>query len=71
MSCELGLISLGVGYIVFLSASKESGSLRQAGRIIGAVIIVLSIVGAVCAMKCYKGVGGKSAPMCPFTVKAK
>ncbi len=66
MGCATGLIALGIGYLVFLNASKEQGSLRQVGRIIGAVIIVVSILTGVCAMKCKTGgcpMSGK-APMC-------
>lgn len=74
MGCATGLIALGIGYMVFLNASKEKGSLRQAGRIIGAVIIVVSILTGICAMKC-KSSGG-SCPlmgkkmMCPVSDKA-
>ena len=72
MGCAIGLIALGVGYMVFLSASKEQGSLRQVGRIIGAVIIVASIITGICTMLCKKGgcpMSGK-APMCHFSKKA-
>jgi len=71
--CALGLIALGVGYLVFLNASKEKGNLRMAGRIIGAVIIVVSVLGAICAVKCK--MGGGTCPMmgdkmmCPISAK--
>lgn len=72
MGCATNLIALGVGYLVFLKASKEQGSLRQVGRIIGAVIVALSILTGVCAIKCKSGSGcpfsGK-APMCPIMGK--
>jgi len=73
MGCAVGLIALGVGYIVFLNASKEKGSLRQVGRVIGAVIIVVSVLIGICATKC-KMMGGEcpmsgKAGMCPITGK--
>lgn len=71
MSCAIGLIALGVGYIVFLNASKEKGSVRLVGRIIGAVIIVASILAGICAVKCKMGgclMSGK-ASMCPVSGK--
>ena len=68
-----GLIELGVGYLVFLNASKEAGSLRQAGRIIGAVIISIAILTGIYEVRCKLGGGcslsGK-APMCHFQKKA-
>ena len=72
MSCAISLIALGVGYMVFLNASKEKGSTRQIGRIIGALIVVLSILSGICMAKCKMGtcsMYGK-APMCPITSKS-
>ena len=71
-SCAMELIAMGVGYLVFLKASKEAGSLRQVGRVIGAVIVAVAILTGVCGMRCK--MGGKcyfsaKAPMCPVTVK--
>ena len=72
MSCAISLIALGVGYMVFLNASKEKGNIRQIGRIIGAVIIVLSILSGIYMAKCKMdtcSMYGK-APMCPITAKS-
>ena len=71
-SCAMELIAMGVGYLVFLKASKEKGGLRQAGRIIGAVIVAVAILTGVCGMRCK--MGGKcyfsaKAPMCPVSIK--
>ena len=72
-NCAMALIALGVGYLVFLKASKEKGSLMQAGRIIGAVIIGVAILTGIYEVRCKLGGGcslsGK-APMCHFQKKA-
>ncbi len=71
MRGALGLIAMGVGYLVFLKATKEQGSLRLTGRILGSVIIIVSILSVLCAATCKMGscpMSGKAA-MCPFTVK--
>ena len=63
MSHATGLIALGMGYLVFLNASKEQGSLRLVGRVIGTVIIIVSILSGVCKAYCKSG-------GCPFSGKA-
>lgn len=73
-SCAVGLIALGVGYLVFLNASKEKEGLKLLGQIIGIVIMVVSLLGGLCAAKCkmFGGscpmIGGKA--MCPVSAKA-
>ena len=57
----------------WVTAAQEKGSLRQVGRIIGAVIGVVSILMGVYAVKC-KMTGGEcsmsgKAAMCPITGK--
>ena len=65
--CAVGLIALGVGYLVFLQGSKEKEGLKLLGQVIGIVIMVASILAGLCVAKC-KMFGGK-APMCPITGK--
>jgi hypothetical protein len=63
--CALGLIALGVGYLVLIHAGREAGGIRTLGKIVGAVIMIASIAGMVCAAKCKMGGGS-----CPLTGKA-
>jgi len=84
MMCPMGspkgvalmLISLGVGYIVAAKASKEQGFLKQLGYWIGSIIIILSVLSALCGL--YGKMGGKPHFMhkggigsCPMTMPAK
>ena len=46
------LISLSVGYFVFLYASKEKKDLKVLGRAVGIVVMLLSVAGTFFAMKC-------------------
>lgn len=48
MGIALSLIALGVGYKVYLDASKETGSLKSLGRAIGIFIIIASLFGVAC-----------------------
>ena len=45
------LISLSLGYFVFLYASKEKKDLKVLGRAVGIVVMLLSFMGTFCAMK--------------------
>lgn len=51
------LISLGFGYIIYYLANKENKALKRIGCLIGAFIIVLSIIfiiiNLILALKCY------------------
>ena len=74
MSCAVGLIALGVGYLVFLHASKEKEGVKLLGQVIGIFVMfaaVLCLVGS--TAKCMKRDGcpfsGKKAPMCPMSSK--
>lgn len=69
-SCAVGLIAFGIGYLVLVQAGKEAGGMRILGKIVGIVIMVVSLLGGICAVKCKMGVCGGKAPMCPFTAKA-
>ncbi len=56
MSLALGLIALGVGYLVFASASREKKDVKLLGQITGIAIMVAALATTVCAgMKCMKG----------------
>ena len=62
MQIALLLIVLGLGYKVFADASKEQGSLRSAGRVIGLIMIVTSIAaGTLKIAKCAAMAG-----LCPM-----
>ena len=76
MSCALGLIALGVGYMVFVNANKEKEGLKILGQAIGIVIMIGAVLSSVCAAsKCsHRGYGkgecamsAKSAPICPMS----
>ena len=75
MSCAMGLIALGVGYLVLLSANKEKEGIRLLGQAIGILIMIGAVASSICgASKCsHHGYGkgdcdmmSKGAPMCPI-----
>ena len=72
-SCAVGLVALGVGYLVFLQASKEKEGLRLLGQVIGIVVMIGAVLSGICAAKCkmmgsgYSGSSG--APMCHMSAK--
>ena len=75
MGSGSGLLLLGVisGYWMLERAETHKGELRRIGRILGAVLIVVSLLGAVFRgwtachwMKHRRGMGGWS---CPFMSK--
>ena len=75
MSCATGLIALGVGYLVFLHASKEKEGLKLLGQVIGIVIMIASLLSSMCAAtKCMSQKGSchfsSKAPMCPLSGKS-
>ena len=65
MSCGVGLIALGVGYLVFSNAMKEKEGLKLLGQVIGILIMIGAIVSSLCIAKC-KMMGGA----CPMSGKA-
>lgn len=82
MMCPLGspkvamlLISLGIGYLVCVKAEAQKGFLRQLGYWIGSIIIVLSILIALCSSYCHmkKGLCGPRMPhkICDMPMKQK
>ena len=72
MTFVIALIALGLGYLVFLQASKERKSLKSLGQIVGAVIMICAFASMLCsAAKCRKMAGCpfSKAPMCSFQAK--
>ena len=66
MSCAMGLIALGVGYLVLLSANKEKEGVKLLGQVIGILIMIAAVLSSLCmASKC--GRKGYGAPMCPIS----
>ncbi len=67
------LIASGVGYWVLTTASKEKGTLRKLGQILGLLIIAASVAGAACKIACAvqacnaSGGYGAGKMACPFT----
>ena len=72
MSCAMGLVALGVGYLVLLQANREKEGLKLLGQAIGILIMIGAVASSLCAVKgkCHDGYSksGK-APMCPFSGK--
>lgn len=65
------LLSAVAGYWVLERAESHKGSLRKVGRFLGWLIIVSSLIGAVCrvwCLACPSGAMGKG--WCPFSKKA-
>ena len=70
MGCAMGLVALGVGYLVFLNANREKEGLKLLGQALGVFIMIVAVLSLLCsAAKCMKG-GYSKAPMCPLTAKA-
>ena len=73
MSCAMGLVALGVGYLVLLQANREKEGLKMLGQAIAILIMIGAVASAVCDSKhkmskhCSMSGG---APMCPFSAKA-
>jgi hypothetical protein len=66
----LALLTLGVGYLVFAAAAKESDkALRLFGLVIALVVLIGSASTIVCKAGCKTGLCPTSKSMCPFTVK--
>ena len=76
MSCAVGLIALGVGYLVYLQAVKEKEGLKLLGQVIGIFVMIAAVLSMFCMAKQMKDRcdgGGKNcpmmaskAPMCPL-----
>lgn len=74
-------ITLGVGYFALIKASKQEGSLKTLGKIIAWFIIIVAIIGMLCATVnvlilkkgrwCGHSMGGRDRKMfdCPLTRK--
>ena len=70
---SLLLISAAAGYWVLTMAGKEKGGVKQLGRWLGLILIVVSLLGAACKVYCLtncpKGKAGWMGKACPFTGK--
>ena len=73
MSCAVGLVALGVGYMVFLQASKEKEGLKLLGQIIGIVVMIGALGSGYYAAKCKMAGSGcpiaSKGAMCSFSPK--
>ena len=71
MHSAVGLVALGVGYLVYLNASKEKKGLKLLGQVVGVIVMAGALLGVLCEAQ-YK-MGGcpfSKALMCPFGAKA-
>ncbi len=63
------MISAAAGYWVLTLAAKEKGRVKMLGKVLGLVIILVSVLGSACKicyfMNCSRGMKGA----CPFTGK--
>ena len=64
----MSLLTLVAGYWLLERSETHKGQLRSIGRILGAVIIVVSLLGVVCSLwtGCAMGKRGKFGGMCPL-----
>jgi len=69
MQSALLLIALGFGFKIFAEASeKQKKSIKQLGRLVGIIIMVISLCGVLCSVfTCMKGAGcgSMSVGYCP------
>ena len=49
VSMLLTSLTLGLGYIVLVKAAKQEGNLKKCGKIIAWFIIIIAIIGMLCA----------------------
>ncbi|MCG3176712.1 MAG: hypothetical protein MOGMAGMI_01672 [Candidatus Omnitrophica bacterium] len=53
MAGAIALIALGVGYLVFVTASKEKEGVKLLGQVIGIFVMIASLLCLICSsMKC-------------------
>ena len=73
MHGAMALIALGVGYLVFLHASKEKEGVKLLGQVIGIFVMIAAVLSLFCSAAKYMNRGGcplsGKAPMCPFGSK--
>ena len=55
------LISAAVGYWVLERASNQKKEIKTVGQVVGAIIILVSLIGAVCKIYCIAS--GKCYPL--------
>ncbi len=72
MSCLVSLITAGIGYLVFLQASKERGVMRLLGLGIGFFLIGAGVLSLMCPNMCSmkSACDMKKGGMCPVSLKA-
>ena len=70
MHIGITLVSLSLGYLTYVQATKEKEGLRILGQVVGIFVILASIAGFICGVtKCVKK-GMCSMPMkmnCPIS----
>ena len=68
-----GTLLLGAvgGYWVLERAARQKGNLKKVGQLLGAAIIIISLVGVACKVwcdiTCSSGAMGKGGGWCPFS----
>ena len=81
MTHGVGLLLLAAvaGYWVLERASSQKGKLKRIGRLLGGIVIVVSLIGVACTVACLAGgmqgcsmgIGKRamSRHFCPFSAK--
>ena len=75
MQTGLLLIAMGLGFKVFAEATANGKkTIRQLGRLVGIFMMVVSLLGTICAISCaakygQSGYGFMGGKMCPLTGK--
>ena len=71
MQIGITLVSMSLGYLAYVQATKEKDGLRILGQAVGIFVILASIAGFVCgASRCMMKKGMCSMPMkmnCPIS----
>lgn len=70
MSIALCLTALSLGYLVFYQASQAKEGLRMLGQAIGVVVMIISLLSAVCCLTQALGVKCSGVSMlsgCPMS----
>lgn len=68
----IGVLLIGAvaGYWVLERAETHKKPLKQIGRFLGSLVIVVSLLGLVCAVWCPRGAHG-AGKLCPFKPSAE
>ncbi len=72
LSCILSLLTLGIGYLVFLHGTKEKSVVKLLGLGIGIFLMIAAILAMMCPNMCptKKMCGVSKGGMCPVKLKA-